>query len=256
MKKISEPINITTKDGLLFGFYNPDGSVKILKNSYFRDFETNTLLPVYRNKRAELKSTGFVSGELFIRDFTFKNACEAYCCCYGRQDNGIAKFYTIDNIELDDFLRDVKKRFYLEKDDEELVITTDNVDDYDEVPVSEKEKREVYSYKRRRQLVKQALEKSNYQCEFDCNHKTFITKNNKPYMEAHHLVPLSAQGFFNTSGLDNIANIVCLCPNCHKNLHYGKDIKDMLNKLYDLRVKELEASGINISFDELLELYK
>lgn len=258
MRKISEPFNITTKDGLVFGFYNPDGSVKILKNSYFRNFETNTLLPVYRNKRAELKSTGYVTGERFIRDFTFKNACEAYCCCYGRQDNGIAKFYTIDNVELDNFLSDVKKRFYLEKDDEDLVIATDNVDDdeYDDVPISEKEKREINSYKRNRQIVKQALENSNYQCDIDNKHITFITKNNKPYMEAHHLIPLSTQGLFNTTGLDSVANVVCLCPNCHRNLHYGKDIKPMLEKLFNERKQVLEQTGIMITFDELLELYK
>jgi 5-methylcytosine-specific restriction protein A len=74
-------------------------------------------------------------------------------------------------------------------------------------------------------------------------------------MEAHHLVPLSAQELFNTSGLDSIANIVCLCPNCHKNLHYGKDIKFMLEKIYNERKQALEKSGIIITFDELLELY-
>ena len=257
MKKISEPFNITTKDGLVFGFYNPDGSVKILKNSYFRNFETNTLLAVYRNKRAELKSTGYVIGERFIRDFTFNNACEAYCCCYGRQDNGIAKFYTIDNIELDHFLKGKTKRFYLEEDDEDLVVSTDNVDDeYEEAPLSEKEKREVFLFKRNRHLVKQALEKSQYKCDIDRTHKTFITKNNKPYMEAHHLIPLSSQELFNTSGLDSVANIVCICPNCHRNLHYGKDIIPMLEKIYNERKQALEKSGITITFEELLELYK
>ena len=74
-------------------------------------------------------------------------------------------------------------------------------------------------------------------------------------MEAHHLIPLSAQDNF-SSGLDADANIVCLCPNCHRNLHYGKNIKDLLKILYDLRVQELEESGICISYDELMKLYE
>ncbi len=116
MIKISEPFNIITKDknGTLYGVYNPDGSVKIIKGSYFRNHKINTLLQVYRNKRAELINNNYGNNGIFIKDYVFKNSCEAYCCCYGRYDNGIAKFFTIDNVELDKFLNNSKKRCYLE----------------------------------------------------------------------------------------------------------------------------------------------
>lgn len=269
MIKISEPFNIITKDknGTLYGVYNPDGSVKITKGSYFRNHETNTLLQVYRNKRAELINNNYVNNGIFIKDYVFKNSCEAYCCCFGRQDNGIAKFYTIDGIELVEFLNSMRdkinsKRHYLEEDDELGVIDSFDIDFNDtylpefkpveivKIKYDEKE-RIARSIKR----AKGAIIRANYKCNIDESHQSFISKRGKPYMEAHHLIPLSAQDNF-SYGLDADANIVCLCPNCHRNLHYGKDIKDMLNKLYDLRVKELEESGINISFDELLELYK
>jgi 5-methylcytosine-specific restriction protein A len=73
-------------------------------------------------------------------------------------------------------------------------------------------------------------------------------------MEAHHLIPLSTQDYFEYS-LDVDANIVCLCPTCHRKLHYGNSIKDDLKRLYDLRIKRLKQSGIDISFGELLKLY-
>lgn len=51
-------------------------------------------------------------------------------------------------------------------------------------------------------------------------------------------------------------NIVSLCSNCHNKLHYGKDIKDDLYKLYKERENLLKDAGIYISFEELLNLYK
>jgi len=40
-------------------------------------------------------------------------------------------------------------------------------------------------------------------------------KTGEPYLEIHHLVPLS-QG-----GSDTIDNVIALCPNCHRKRHYG-----------------------------------
>ena len=93
--------------GLVYAIYNVDESVKVLNGSFFRNFETNTLLPGYRNKRRELIANGYIDidNQKFIKDYIFNNACEAYCCCYGRQDNGISKFYTIDNVELNLYLK-------------------------------------------------------------------------------------------------------------------------------------------------------
>ena len=74
-------------------------------------------------------------------------------------------------------------------------------------------------------------------------------------MEAHHIIPLSAHEQFEYN-LDVDANIVSLCPNCHRKLHFGRDIKIELKKLYDLRKDKLIKSGINISFEKLLDLYR
>lgn len=46
--------------------------------------------------------------------------------------------------------------------------------------------------------------------------------NKKPYMEAHHLIQMSAQDNF-YSTLEFADNIVCLCPNCHRKIHRAID---------------------------------
>jgi len=45
---------------------------------------------------------------------------------------------------------------------------------------------------------------------------TFPKKRGGLYSESHHLVPLGRKG------ADVISNIVILCPNCHKQLHYAE----------------------------------
>lgn len=49
----------------------------------------------------------------------------------------------------------------------------------------------------------------------------FILKDGRPYLERHHIVPIS-EGGENT--LDNIA---FLCPNCHRRIHILQDPSDI-----------------------------
>ena len=55
--------------------------------------------------------------------------------------------------------------------------------------------------------------------------------------------------------LDREENIVSLCSNCHNEIHYGRDAKILIEKLYSDRKELLESIGISITFDELLEMY-
>ena len=74
-------------------------------------------------------------------------------------------------------------------------------------------------------------------------------------MEGHHLLPLSQQHNFTTS-LDVYANIICLCPICHRLLHFGtdKDRIQAISKLYEKREFRLENSGIKITKNDAIEL--
>ena len=47
----------------------------------------------------------------------------------------------------------------------------------------------------------------------------FHNKFGKPFLEVHHIVPLSE------GGEDIVANAVALCPNCHRECHYGQDVE-------------------------------
>jgi len=65
------------------------------------------------------------------------------------------------------------------------------------------------------------LQISHFTCEVDSNHRSFISKKTREnYCEGHHLVPMGKQSSYNYS-LDIHANIVSLCPNCHRILHHG-----------------------------------
>ncbi|MBP6713544.1 HNH endonuclease [Aliarcobacter cryaerophilus] len=112
-------------------------------------------------------------------------------------------------------------------------------------------------YPRNLAYAKKALEEANFSCEVDNAHKTFISKAmNKQYMEAHHLIPLQFQEDFSYS-LDIPANIVSVCPNCHRKLHFGfiEDKKEILKKLFERKNNKLKEFGIIINEDELFEIY-
>jgi 5-methylcytosine-specific restriction protein A len=111
-------------------------------------------------------------------------------------------------------------------------------------------------YPRSKQVVVNALLAAQYQCEANCGTQLFKRKgSNTTYTEAHHLIPLCYQNEFAYS-LDVEANVVSLCPNCHRQLHYGANAEELLKKLYLARCDRLKACGIEITYEKLLLLYR
>ncbi len=110
---------------------------------------------------------------------------------------------------------------------------------------------------RRSEIIRiQAIELASYSCEINHSHQSFVSEStNKPYMEGHHAIPMNAQDHFNVS-LDVYANIVCLCPICHRRIHYG--IRDervgMIQQIYDKRFARLARSGLAMSKDEFVDI--
>ena len=88
-------------------------------------------------------------------------------------------------------------------------------------------------------------------CELCGKDRTFTKSGGGQYMEAHHLVWMSRQSRF-ACNLDVPSNVVCLCPQCHRFLHSGvkSEIRQALNRLYQLRADSLSKAGIAKSFDE------
>lgn len=111
-------------------------------------------------------------------------------------------------------------------------------------------------YKRNKIVALNALNAANYSCEGQCKNILFLKRNTEHfYTEAHHLIPLKFQDRFNNS-LDVEANIISLCPMCHRLLHYGQDNSNLLESLFLQRVKRLKKCGIEITFEKLLSFYE
>lgn len=70
------------------------------------------------------------------------------------------------------------------------------------------------------------LQQSKGICENCGESAPFYLNDGSPYLEVHHVVPLSL------AGADTINNCVALCPNCHRALHYSQNAKELIEMLY------------------------
>lgn len=90
--------------------------------------------------------------------------------------------------------------------------------------------------KRNNELKNLVFERENYTCELCGTKNTFEDKNGKEYFEGHHLIMynISSQSKFKYS-LDITENIICLCPTCHRKIHYAdkETITDCVTKLLE-----------------------
>lgn len=71
-------------------------------------------------------------------------------------------------------------------------------------------------FKRNPDVITEVLLRANGLCE-RCNINAPFTrkKDNTPYLEVHHKTTLS------NGGEDTIENAIAICPNCHRELHFG-----------------------------------
>ena len=109
----------------------------------------------------------------------------------------------------------------------------------------------------RRSIIKdQVIHCAHFMCECDTSHTSFTSKATlRRYVEGHHLIPLLQQNLFPYS-LDVYANVVSLCPNCHRLLHLAvkSEKQYYLDRLFDARRVRLISSGLDISHKEFLRL--
>lgn len=163
--------------------------------------------------------------------------------------------------ELRELYREFKKGSFVRRIDvveKHDINTVKSAQEHHDFPVLKCEfaNHSVSEYPRNAQVVFNALHDANHLCELNCKAALFLRKNSQEnYTEAHHLIPLCYQNDFEYS-LDVEANVVSLCPNCHRHLHYGDDITELLRTLYESRKDRLTNCGINISFAQLLLMYR
>ena len=75
-----------------------------------------------------------------------------------------------------------------------------------------------FAYVRNPDVVAEVLSQANGACQRCRNPAPFNRRSDgTPYLEVHHRVPLAL------GGKDTVANAMALCPNCHREAHYGDD---------------------------------
>jgi 5-methylcytosine-specific restriction endonuclease McrA len=75
---------------------------------------------------------------------------------------------------------------------------------------------QVTIYKRNPDVIAETLIRAAGICEKCKRPAPFKRKkNNQPYLEVHHRIPLSEDGE------DTVENTIALCPNCHREMHFG-----------------------------------
>lgn len=114
-----------------------------------------------------------------------------------------------------------------------------------------------FIYPRNPRIAQAAKEQANWKCDMDADHITFTSQfDDNLYMEAHHLIPMAVQDFYENS-LDFVGNIICLCPTCHRKIHYAidSDKKEMLQGLFKKRKQAYEDKGISITLQDLYKHY-
>jgi 5-methylcytosine-specific restriction enzyme A len=84
----------------------------------------------------------------------------------------------------------------------------------------------IVEYQYRSKLIKQyALGRANGTCELCGNEAPFLSSANNPFLEVHHILKLA------DDGPDSCENVAALCPNCHREAHFGKERSIILEKL-------------------------
>ncbi len=68
-------------------------------------------------------------------------------------------------------------------------------------------------YDRNQDVVEFVKRKANGICQLCNSPAPFKNKDDEPYLEMHHITPLSE------GGDDTVSNAVALCPNCHRKMH-------------------------------------
>lgn len=192
------------------------------------------------------------------------------------EDN--SRYIEISDYIFENFTQEIEKISVYNTDSATLLgmerVDDDNIENeiLQKIPIYEEEKlqtknnrkpfldsstRENTRYSTDYRLSKTALANASFMCEFDNTHKTFKTKYNINYMEAHHLFPMKEQKNYLDINFDRTENIVSLCPVCHRAIHYSEvhHRNKIIQHIFQKRKTLLENVGIKFDNDILIEMY-
>jgi hypothetical protein len=82
-------------------------------------------------------------------------------------------------------------------------------------------------------IVAYAKVRAGHKCEVSgCEMLLFLTSAGRPFVEVHHIRPLSE------GGTDTIQNVACVCPSHHREAHHGADAALIEGRLRTLRERD------------------
>lgn len=144
---------------------------------------------------------------------------------------------------------------------EEVILISEEITEFqvDKLKRPQKKLRQgIDSYPRSLYVSYLAKVRSGWSCELNPSHKTFIAQaDGKNFVEAHHLVPMAVQDYYRYT-LDFTANVITLCPNCHRLVHIAgyRERAAAVSKLFGEREKIYRQYGIEVSQKLLLSFYE
>lgn len=237
-----------------------------------------TNVPELINQFDNLKSKGIIkkqnSNYIFVKDTIFDSPIEAISLILGELSKGLELWKDESGRSLQDVYT---KEFFSESiyfdSDKDLLEDerfNKNLNSFEPIkkeeineflknyfkPISYSTSSKILKLKRNPTLSKAIIIKNEYKCNYDNAHNSFLNRQNNPYMEAHHLIPTSAQSQFDIS-LDIPQNITVLCPNCHKAIHNGnaEEVERVLKILWQQKKDDLKNAGLLVEYDDLLGFY-
>ena len=100
---------------------------------------------------------------------------------------------------------------------------------------------------RDKQVICVAKERAMGKCDL-CGSTPFKTDKGIPYLECHHIIHIA------NGGPDRVYNVVALCPNCHRKMHYKTDKNNY--ESIKMRLKSyLDKEGIKDNIDAFKDLF-
>lgn len=130
-----------------------------------------------------------------------------------------------------DGIRSAKRMCDSKESEKEIIIPLNKTkcDEPEGVKQPERIEQSCSVYKRELDVKEWIIKNAQGKCEC-CGIDGFIKEDETAYLEVHHLRPLSE------NGSDTPQNVVALCANCHRKLHYAKNKKEVRKGL----IKKIE----------------